>query len=77
MTHEPEYQCPECDSTRLTVVVSMLCDLFYEDGEPQTQPAKHHSDHEWDLDSPTYCCDCQHTGTAMEFWIDPDQDNNQ
>jgi hypothetical protein len=61
------WKCPECDSTNLSVSVTVWADLTQTDDNFETETE---GDHEWDSDSTMNCKDCEFSGNAGVFEVE-------
>lgn len=61
------YQCPDCESTNLSVSVSTVMTLVQTDEGIETVPDEYASDDEWNNDSEMVCNDCGKINSASVF----------
>lgn len=61
-----QYYCPQCNSHRLCVAVTVFAVLEQtDDGNISTDATS--GDHEWDNDSAMQCRECNYSARAYEF----------
>jgi len=68
MEHDPmSWQCPKCNSARLSVTVQVEAKLTQSEDNFETDAD---GDHAWDDDSPMTCSDCNFTDKSLAFATD-------